>query len=347
MKKLFLMLFAVAVLAACKDDDDQPMIFRVMTDKVEFFGYEKTRSFGIAMLDVSTVEVVEKPAGWDVNVDGNLLTVKAPASSDALATKEGGRIVVGARNKKETATESFEVMCGVLVDFEDDRVVDYLAGPTAYGENLYDGHAQQYYGYDDSGSDLMMMVNEVSGVYTFSNGGIAISRWNDMATANLFQNQCGVYYKDAGTGFGGHRGSQTFAVATGIESTFSHVPEIFFSNTSEERVFDHMWVTNSTCAVMSMLNGDAYAKKFDLGDWFKLSVYGEKADGTVTGPVEFYLADMRSPSSYGIVTRWTKVNLSVLGAVTKLKFDMSSSDTGAYGMNTPAYFCFDDIAIRK
>jgi hypothetical protein len=39
--------------------------------------------------------------------------------------------------------------------------------------------------------------------------------------------------------------------------------------------------------------------------------------------------------------------LSPLGSVAEIVFDMQSSDSGMYGMNTPSYFCFDNLAIKK
>jgi hypothetical protein len=110
-----------------------------------------------------------------------------------------------------------------------------------------------------------------------------------------------------------------------------------------------MYVTNSTYAALTMKNGDAYSKKFggttgDDPDWFKLTITG-MLDSITTGTVEFYLADYRfidNAQDY-IVKDWQNVDLTSLGAINKLSFSLSSSDTGMFGMNTPAYFCFDNI----
>jgi hypothetical protein len=233
-----------------------------------------------------------------------------------------------------------------IIDFEN---VDarYLAGPTAYGENLYNGYASQYLGYEDTGSGLFMMINE-TGYYdfpTFYNGGVAISQWNDMTTAG-YTNQCSVYYKEAATGKGGYKGSNTFAVSYGNSS-------VSFLNgkkgTDKECVFDHFYVTNTTYAALSMKNGDAFGAKVfnhDDKDWFKLVIEGFNKSGTSTGTVEFYLSDFREASSPGVITEWTKVDLSSLGSVAEIKFDLQSTDNGDWGMNTPAYFCFDNLAIK-
>ena len=221
----------------------------------------------------------------------------------------------------------------------------YLAGPTSYGENLYSGYENQYLGYTDAGSGLRMAINETgdySDVPTFYNGGIAISRWNDKETEG-YTNQCSVYYGTHNAGNGGYQNSPTFAVSYGNGS-------IAFEDNAKECVFGHFYVTNTTYAALSMKNGDAFGAKvfnYDDKDWFKLVIEGFNKSGTSTGTVEFYLADFRMASSPGIVTEWTKVDLSPLGSVAGMKFDLQSSDNGQYGMNTPAYFCFDNLAVRQ
>ncbi len=118
-------------------------------------------------------------------------------------------------------------------------------------------------------------------------------------------------------------------------------------------VIEGFYITNNTYAYISMRDGDAYAKKFggDTGDdpdWFKLTVTGY-LEGNETGTAEFYLADYRfadNDSDY-IVKDWTWFDLTGLGTVDSLTFALSSSDTGAYGMNTPAYFCMDNLTLSE
>jgi len=115
-------------------------------------------------------------------------------------------------------------------------------------------------------------------------------------------------------------------------------------------VVDGLYVTNNNYAYYSMLDGDAYAKKFggssgDDEDWFLLTITGLDVGGAVTGAVDFYLADYRfadSAEDY-IVNMWEYIDLSSLGAVKNLAFSLSSSDMGDFGMNTPAYFALDTV----
>ncbi len=104
-------------------------------------------------------------------------------------------------------------------------------------------------------------------------------------------------------------------------------------------------VANDTYAALSMRNGDSFAKKFGAGDWFKVTVTGYNKTIKV-GTATAYLADFRS-SPYYILNKWLNVNLSSFGTVDELSFKLSSSDNSPYNgvsfMNTPAYFCLENI----
>ena len=104
-------------------------------------------------------------------------------------------------------------------------------------------------------------------------------------------------------------------------------------------------ITNSTYAANSMRDGDAFAKKFTNADqdYFKLHIYGY-SNGSIADSTEFYLADFTHTDSTldYIVTDWQYVEL-LPGPYDSVSFDLSSSDVGAFGMNTPAYFCIDNV----
>jgi hypothetical protein len=111
------------------------------------------------------------------------------------------------------------------------------------------------------------------------------------------------------------------------------------------------YFTNTTYTALSMRDGYFNAKKFggDSGndpDFFELIITGKDAAGNSTGTVDFFLADFRfaDNSKDYIVTTWTPVDLSSLGAVKQLTFGLVSSDNDPmFGMNTPAYFAMDNL----
>lgn len=113
---------------------------------------------------------------------------------------------------------------------------------------------------------------------------------------------------------------------------------------------DSAFITNGTYPYLSMKKGDAFAKKFggitgDDPDWFLLTIIGIRK-GQHTDTIDFYLADFRFENNEEdyIIDAWTKVDLSELDTVDMIEFSLSSSDVGAWGMNTPAYFCIDNLS---
>ena len=158
-------------------------------------------------------------------------------------------------------------------------------------------------------------------------GGFAYSNITDTLTSGLD----GQYHAIVGKG---QNDSQYYAV--GYYNTFAQgLPVVTFE---AAQTVSGAYFTNTNYAYYSMLNGDGFAKQFEAGDWFKLTITGKDADGLETGTVDFLLAD-----GTAIIDTWTWVDLSTLGNVKSLEFALSSSDSGDYGMNTPAYFCMDTI----
>jgi len=111
---------------------------------------------------------------------------------------------------------------------------------------------------------------------------------------------------------------------------------------------DGFYVTNSTYAYLDMMNGSGFSKQFSTNDWFKLTIKGFDKNHTQVGTVDFYLADFRfndATKNY-IVKDWQWVDLSSFINVSYVTFERSSSDNGAFGMNTPDYFCLDEVRIK-
>lgn len=118
--------------------------------------------------------------------------------------------------------------------------------------------------------------------------------------------------------------------------------------TDEMTAVPGVQVTNAAWSLSSMANGDGVAKRFGKGDWFKLTATGYDDEENITGTKEFYLADCRSEDNteWFILNDWAFMDLSGLGAVRQIRFTLSSSDNGTWGMNTPAYFCYDNLGCE-
>lgn len=190
----------------------------------------------------------------------------------------------------------------------------------------------------------------VSGAYKFGNGyemydgyGYAYGWFYSNTTSTLYNGGYADQYNSA-VGHGAE-GSKTFAVFN--ENVYGEPTDVEVLSSKDGDVVSGFYVTNAAYTYTSMNNGDDYAKKFGLGDWFKLTVTGHDAEGAETGTVDFYLADLRVATHAYIINTWRWVDLTSLGKVKRLSFSLSSSDNGQFGMNTPAYFCLDNLGGVK
>ena len=172
--------------------------------------------------------------------------------------------------------------------------------------------------------------------------GFAYSNMSDTTTPG-YTNQ---YSAHPGTGY--DAGDDIYSIGY---VGYSTTPTVTFTDPTDVL---GGYFTNTTYAALAMLNGEGPAKKFggpsgDDPDWFLLTITGKDAGGQVTNTVGFYLGDYRSEDNQldYIVDNWQYVDLSPLGSVKTIEFTLSSSDVGAFGMNTPAYFALDHLTVPE
>jgi len=105
-----------------------------------------------------------------------------------------------------------------------------------------------------------------------------------------------------------------------------------------------MYVCNNVYAYNSMKNGDDIAgAPFAAEDYLLLTITGSLNGKAVNEKVDFYLAN-----GTDILKEWTYVDLSKLGTIDELNFSMSGSrNDPMYGLNTPSYFCIDNLGAKK
>jgi len=182
---------------------------------------------------------------------------------------------------------------------------------------------------------------------TFSDFGGGFTGWYGWSYSNMtdvatpgFENQ---YSAIPGHGAGG---SSNFGVA------FATAPGDATIDVPDGSAPQSMLITNTTFAFLAMRNGTPFSKTFggltgDDPDFFLLSITGLNAGGEPIGLVDFYLADYRfaDNSLDYVIDSWTEVDLSSLHGASRLSFGMTSSDVGAFGMNTPAYFAVDNLRV--
>lgn len=184
--------------------------------------------------------------------------------------------------------------------------------------------------------------------------GFAYSNTDDTTTPG-FGNQFSAYsgsgrglgQDNYGVAFGHHEIGSVFGAPPFDPQSLSQLSELPHFDIPTGQQIEGAYLNNTTYAGLSMLNGDAFAKQFGVGDWFKVTAYGSDASGLVLSTsVDFYLADFQSPNHL-IVSDWTYFDLSSLKDAQTIYFNLTSSDVGAFGMNTPAYFAIDDIQLKS
>lgn len=75
--------------------------------------------------------------------------------------------------------------------------------------------------------------------------------------------------------------------------------------------------------------------------WVNLVATGYNGDSTETTTVTIPLA-----TGTDVLADWKTFDMSALGTVTKITFDIDSNDTGEWGINVPLFFCMDNIILE-
>jgi len=211
--------------------------------------------------------------------------------------------------------------------------------------------AQAVAGFENFNLPPNTFLNDAGVPGTFSAGNISLPNnynpdwmsWDGWAISNRTDNTTPGFLNESSSIAGsGAQGSATYAVSYVIGASTLRL--------TNRGTVNGLYVTNNTYAYFSIKDGDAFAKKFggitgNDPDFFLLTVK-KYLDGQVgSDSVNFYLADYRFANNAQdyIVDDWTWLELSALGNVDSLRFSLSSSDVGAFGMNTPAYFCVDNV----
>ncbi len=281
-------------------------------------------------------------SGFDLNAVG-VIHVPEPGLLGGLLSGLLALLGVGRARRRAHRPTLLALAAGVSLSLSS----GVQAGPLVDFEDL--GLAPESFITGEDGGDF------TSGGFTFGAGyradwdyawGFYASTTTDSETPG-FTNQYSAY-PDGITG-NGAGGSSTYGVF--YQDSFQDEKRMVLDDIA---VLQSAMIANTTYAYLSMRDGDDIGKKFggDDGtdeDWFLLTVTGYDESDQVTGTTELYLADYRSsdPIDDYILSEWTELDLSVLGAVKSLGFGLTSSDVGDFGMNTPAYLAIDDILVPE
>jgi hypothetical protein len=185
--------------------------------------------------------------------------------------------------------------------------------------------------------------------YTYYAAGFTLSSYNtaDAATYGSYEYDLYLYNPASRnpTQGGGHNGSNNFMVAYGTVGSL--VPEaplgqpILYFADGVERTIKSCYVASTSYFVNVARNGNSFAEPLGEGDVVKIYATGFDKSGRQTGVVEKVFARKGN-----LTEQWSKWDLSALGAVVKVNFDVLGGPETPYGMTTPKYFAIDDISIE-
>jgi len=224
-------------------------------------------------------------------------------------------------------------------------------GELLYGENHGDTSKEStdvnYKWYDKGNTYLYSEIPENWGTKMYWGGGHAISNyWDGNLNNGDYTHQLAVYTKDNtanGQGGHGHNGSNNFAVHYGYRDdsgySASNLPAWKFGD-GVARTIDHMYVNINTYLANTILNGNGLTSKLGPDDYIDIEATGYHEDGSKT-TISFPLANGET-----VTSDWTKWKMDGLGKVKEVEFNVVGSNDNGYGFSQPAYFCYDDVAVR-
>ncbi len=226
-------------------------------------------------------------------------------------------------------------------------------GTLLYGANHGDTTqvytSTNYKWYDQGNTYLYHELPENYGVTMYWGGGHAISNyWNGILNDGDYLHQLSVYVPDSinsnGQGGQGHNGSDNFCVHFGYSDdsgySTSNLPCIYFYD-GVERTIDHMYINNTTYFANCVVNGNDLTGNLAANEYVRVKATGYDVSGNVVGSTTKNLA---YGTSY--ISSWKKWSLATLGNVYKVEFNIESNCDNGYGMSQPAYFAYDDVAVR-
>lgn len=166
-------------------------------------------------------------------------------------------------------------------------------------------------------------------------------QWSNMAEGGILLNEDGTVKLND---FGAPAVSAEMPYLVGFYSPYmsARPVDVVFN---DGKLYDpqSVYVNLNSYTFYSVLLGDGYARAFTNNDELTLTIHGVAADETEKS-VDVALASC-SNGDLTTARGWKYVDLTPLGTINELYFTISTTDTGAYGANTPLYFCLDKLCV--
>lgn len=226
-------------------------------------------------------------------------------------------------------------------------------GELLYGENHGDPKQEysdvNYRWYDKGNTGLYSELPLNWGTHMYWGGGHAISDyWDGNLQNGDYLHQLSVFVPNTtanGRGGHGHNGSDNFCVHYGYHDNSGYSAENlpwFKFKDGGEYVIDGMWINNTTYFVNCVTNGNGLTTALGDDESVEIVAMGYDKNGKKIGTLSQCMAEGRDY----LITDWTEWNLSKLGKVNKVEFNIVGETDNRYGFSLPAYFCYDDVTVQ-
>lgn len=336
---------------------------KIDAEPTEHFKFGQSRIFQFTTENaVALAGAATGPMDWTVSAsfkdNAGRLRIIAPAADgwELEGTVTVG--VVGSDGAVVTASiyvtsSSYELR---YLTFEDEdykgtQGVNYWSSlidtPQYGGPLLYPSSDNVYNWYDQGNTEIAHRFTDEWGDHKFWGGGEAISNYVEQdVDSGDFQHQLAIYYKHPETGFGGHNGSRNFCVHYGYRDDSGYggtkLQAIWFED-GVARVVDHMYVTATTYLLNCVVSGNGLTDPVGPDGFVRLVAIGFDENGAEITSVQptFEIANYERT-----VIDWQKWDLSELGKVSRIEFNVTGDSDNGYGFSQPAYFAWDDLAVR-
>lgn len=204
------------------------------------------------------------------------------------------------------------------------------------GKSVWNGHTKDVWTLTYSEADSASMLLANNGKFMFEHN--AIADYDSWGGFTISKNAADTLNQFACAAKGGVKGvGSPFIVA--YYQAYLGALTLTFDNFYYPK---EIYVCQDMVTLLSLQNGDGFAKKFTATDTLALHISGLDENDANTDTVTYYLA---VDSVFN--QAWTKIDLSSIGYCYALEFSMTSTDTGKWGMNTPAYFALDALTVSS
>ena len=251
-------------------------------------------------------------------------------------------LAVACNNDKEDVHREW-----VTVDFEQGNFKQMAATSSSSWSFMKEG-----YNWIDPSTSLYheaKFTNDYG--YAMFGSGLVISSYNtfDVESFGTYESDLYVYHPSTPaymTKGGGADGSDHFLISYGnyepeVDAELDMRPAITFSD-GKARMVKGCQVNCTTYFINVAEKGNPYSPALKDGEQIKIYATGYDAAGREGKTVEMTIARKGK-----IIKEWTAWDLTALGEVVSVKFNIKGGNTDEWGMTTPKYFAIDNIVVEK